>query len=168
MTSAAHFRTASRSLPEAVEEGGAFSVGGAVFAALEDQHVHLRLPTAEVDEVLSGHPSAIRTRHGVRVPLDGINGQQLNHWLRRAWLAHAPEPLATRERAAHCAEPGDLPRTIGRPATRALASAGITTLDEIAALTEAELLALHGVGPKAVRILRETLAETGRSLDGQR
>lgn len=53
---------------------------------------------------------------------------------------------------------GDLPKAIGRPATRALTSAGITTLAKVAALTDAELLALHGVGPKAVRILREALA----------
>lgn len=63
-------------------------------------------------------------------------------------------------------ESGDLPRAIGRPATRALGNAGITTLDQVAAMTEAELLTLHGMGPTAVRILRETLAETGRSLAG--
>lgn len=54
----------------------------------------------------------------------------------------------------------DLPR-IGRPATNALANVGITTLDQIAAREPAELLALHGVGPKAIRILREALAERG-------
>ncbi|MEU2201560.1 hypothetical protein [Isoptericola sp. NPDC019482] len=36
-----------------------------------------------------------------------------------------------------------------------LAGAGVTTLAVVAARTDAELLALHGVGPKAVRILRE-------------
>ncbi|MCZ2262138.1 hypothetical protein IRJ14_06020, partial [Isoptericola sp. QY 916] len=49
----------------------------------------------------------------------------------------------------------DLPAAIGRPATRALAGAGVTTLADVAARTDAELLALHGVGPRAVRILRE-------------
>lgn len=53
---------------------------------------------------------------------------------------------------------GDLPAAIGRPATRALAGAGITTLSDVARLTDADLLALHGVGPRAVRILREALA----------
>ena len=56
------------------------------------------------------------------------------------------------------AEPGrggDLPRAIGRPATRALANAGITTMAQVAALSDADLAALHGVGPKAVRILRD-------------
>jgi predicted flap endonuclease-1-like 5' DNA nuclease len=50
---------------------------------------------------------------------------------------------------------------IGRPATGALAEAGITRLTEVSRHTEVELLALHGVGPKAVRILREALAERG-------
>ncbi|MBN0040565.1 DNA-binding protein [Cellulosimicrobium cellulans] len=47
---------------------------------------------------------------------------------------------------------------MGRPATRALAGAGITTLSDVARLSDRELLALHGVGPRAVRILREALA----------
>ncbi|MET0467935.1 MAG: helix-hairpin-helix domain-containing protein [Aeromicrobium sp.] len=58
--------------------------------------------------------------------------------------------------------PSDLPRSIGRPATNALAAQGITSLEQVAGLTEAELLALHGVGPKAVRLLREALAAHGR------
>jgi predicted flap endonuclease-1-like 5' DNA nuclease len=56
----------------------------------------------------------------------------------------------------------DLP-SIGGPATRALADAGITRLSQVAEHTEAELAALHGVGPQAIRVLRVTLAERGRS-----
>lgn len=59
---------------------------------------------------------------------------------------------------------GDLPHAIGKTAARALATQGITTLAQVATRTEAELLALHGVGPKAVRILGEALAATGRAL----
>ncbi len=54
-----------------------------------------------------------------------------------------------------------LPREIGGPATGALAGVGIESLEQLTALTEEELLGIHGVGPKAVRILRETLAERG-------
>jgi DNA-directed RNA polymerase alpha subunit len=57
----------------------------------------------------------------------------------------------------------DLPR-IGAPATRALAAAGITRLDQVADRTEAELLALHGFGPRALRLLVEALAERGLEL----
>lgn len=46
---------------------------------------------------------------------------------------------------------------IGRPATRALADAGVTTLAQVAAVPREELLSLHGVGPKAVRVLDEAL-----------
>ena len=55
------------------------------------------------------------------------------------------------------------PRAIGNPATGALLHAGITDLDQVAARTEREVLALHGVGPKAIRILREALAERGQA-----
>ncbi|MFF9145715.1 DNA-binding protein [Streptomyces sp. NPDC014861] len=55
----------------------------------------------------------------------------------------------------------DFPRGIGSPATRALAAAGYTRLDELSGVPTAELAALHGVGPKALRILGETLAERG-------
>ena len=48
---------------------------------------------------------------------------------------------------------------LGMPATRALALEGITTLDDVRGRDLDELLRLHGVGPKAIRILREALAE---------
>ncbi len=53
-----------------------------------------------------------------------------------------------------------LPR-IGAPATRALASVGITSLEDAAGRRQDELLALHGFGPRAVRILDEALTEAG-------
>lgn len=57
-------------------------------------------------------------------------------------------------------EAQDLPR-IGAPATRALAAIGVTTLDGVAQHTAAELLALHGVGPKAIRVLGDEMASRG-------
>ena len=47
---------------------------------------------------------------------------------------------------------------IGAPATRALTVGGYTRLDRLTNVTATELLSLHGVGPKAIRILREALA----------
>jgi predicted DNA-binding transcriptional regulator YafY len=55
---------------------------------------------------------------------------------------------------------------IGRPAAGALAAAGISTLREVTERSERELLALHGVGPKAIRLLRAALAERGLALRG--
>jgi predicted flap endonuclease-1-like 5' DNA nuclease len=56
----------------------------------------------------------------------------------------------------------DFPKT-GRPAERALVNAGYTRLEQLTQVTEADLLKLHGMGPKAIRILREALAERGWS-----
>jgi len=61
------------------------------------------------------------------------------------------------------AQIGDLP-SIGRPANSALLGIGVTTLDQVAELGRAQLLALHGVGPKAVRLLEAALADQGRTL----
>ncbi|WP_318249421.1 Imm41 family immunity protein [Paenibacillus sp. alder61] len=57
----------------------------------------------------------------------------------------------------------EIPKHIGKPATRALAQAGYRELDQLASIRERDLLKLHGVGPKAVRILREALEEKGLS-----
>jgi hypothetical protein len=53
-------------------------------------------------------------------------------------------------------EPRPLP-PIGAPATRALAEAGIRTLDDVENADLDDLAALHGVGPKALRLLRAAL-----------
>ena len=61
----------------------------------------------------------------------------------------------------------DFPRAIGNPATRALALAGYVRLEQLPQVSAAELLRLHGVGPKAVRILREELAGRGLKFSGE-
>ena len=55
-----------------------------------------------------------------------------------------------------------LPSTIGEPATRALNNQGFSYLEELTRLTESELLSLHGLGPKAITILRQALKEQGQ------
>jgi len=63
--------------------------------------------------------------------------------------------------------PGELvtefPRTIGKVATRELAAHGYTTFDSLTRVSAKELLKIHGVGPKAVRILGEELAAQGKA-----
>jgi predicted flap endonuclease-1-like 5' DNA nuclease len=54
------------------------------------------------------------------------------------------------------------PHGVGGPALRALAQAGVRSLDDLARWSEAELGALHGLGPKALGALREALAASGR------
>ena len=58
------------------------------------------------------------------------------------------------------AQIGDLP-PIGRPANSALLNAGITSLSEVTSLGRRELLAMHGVGPRAVRLLEAAATERG-------
>ncbi len=53
------------------------------------------------------------------------------------------------------------PKGTGNPASSALEHAGYRTLDDLTRLTEREALAIHGVGPKAVSVLREALAARG-------
>lgn len=57
----------------------------------------------------------------------------------------------------------DFPAGIGKPATRALAGAGYTTLNQLSRVTESELLKLHGMGPKALGIIRSALHAKGLS-----
>lgn len=177
VTTEAQLRKAALGLPE-VEEGThfgmvAFSVRKKGFVSLTgDGDVQLHLSDDDAEAALADHPTGERlvrmgTPIGIRVPLADINGQALNHLVRRAWFARAPKRLAAslaESDSASVGEVGDLPSTIGRPATRTLAGAGITTLDDVAARSERELLGLHGVGPRAVRILTEALAERDLSL----
>jgi predicted flap endonuclease-1-like 5' DNA nuclease len=57
----------------------------------------------------------------------------------------------------------ELPSSMGNVARRGLAAHGITQFDQLTIFTAKDLLSIHGVGPKAVRILREGL--TARGLD---
>ncbi|HVU14925.1 MAG TPA: DNA-directed RNA polymerase subunit alpha C-terminal domain-containing protein [Phototrophicaceae bacterium] len=59
----------------------------------------------------------------------------------------------------------DLPK-MSAPAQRALAGAGITRLDQLTTKREAEIAKLHGMGPKALRELREALAAHGLKFAG--
>jgi uncharacterized protein YdhG (YjbR/CyaY superfamily) len=53
------------------------------------------------------------------------------------------------------------PQGVSQPAQRALAGAGYTDLKQLTSVSEQELAELHGMGPKALRILKEALKEKG-------
>lgn len=57
----------------------------------------------------------------------------------------------------------EFPRTMGKVAPRALAAHGITRYEQLTAMTEKDLLAIHGVGPKAIGILGDELRARGLS-----
>lgn len=56
----------------------------------------------------------------------------------------------------------DLPK-LAAPARRALARACYTTLEELTHAKESEIAQLHGMGPKAMDALRDSLRERGLS-----
>ena len=53
---------------------------------------------------------------------------------------------------------------VGAPATRALYAAGFTSLDQLAGVRHSDLSALHGVGPKAIKIIENALDQYGLKL----
>ncbi len=177
MTTRAQLRKTALTFQEVEEDAGdgtvTYSVRGKEFASLtKDGVVRLRLPDAQAEEAVAAYPTAERltragTAIGFQAPLRDVDGQHLWSLVMSAWKHRAPAQLAARLAAIieSPTRPGsDLPASIGKAATRALANAGLTTLDQVATRTRAELLAMHGVGPKAVRILAEALEEKGMSL----
>jgi DNA-directed RNA polymerase alpha subunit len=65
--------------------------------------------------------------------------------------------------ARHGQQGNDLSTTLSRPAQRALAGAGYSRLEQFTQLSEADILQLHGMGPKALEQIRCALAARGLS-----
>ncbi len=171
MTTLAHVRTAAKRLAEVARVDGAdtetWAVDGRAFLVVTGDRtaVDLMLPADDVEKVTIDIPETSVLMDGdvvagVRVPLDAMNGMQANAVIGRAWAHGAPDRLTAVSAAAAAAD-GDLPRSIGRPATSALHGAGIATLADLSTRTPTEIAALHGVGPRAVRLLDEALEAAG-------
>ncbi len=58
----------------------------------------------------------------------------------------------------------DLPPTLAAPAKRASASINCSTLSQLAHFRESEILALHGIGPRAMGELRRYMGIKGIKL----
>lgn len=56
-----------------------------------------------------------------------------------------------------------LPDNLAQPARRVLANAGYARLEQLAAISEAEIARLHGIGPHTLHRLRQALAAHGLS-----
>jgi hypothetical protein len=61
----------------------------------------------------------------------------------------------------------DFPR-LSQPAQRALAGAGIQSLEQLARFSETEIRQLHGIGPNALDQLRLALEARGLSFAGEK
>jgi predicted flap endonuclease-1-like 5' DNA nuclease len=57
----------------------------------------------------------------------------------------------------------EFPHGIGKVANRELALNGYTRYDQLTTVSATELLKIHGIGPKAIRILGEELTNRGLS-----
>ena len=55
------------------------------------------------------------------------------------------------------------PKGVAKPAQRALASGGYKSVDQLANAREEDLAALHGMGQKALGILRDALKIRGKT-----
>lgn len=56
---------------------------------------------------------------------------------------------------------------LAAPARRALAGAGYTSLEDLANVAESEVAQLHGIGPNALRTLRDALEARGLSFSDE-
>lgn len=61
----------------------------------------------------------------------------------------------------------DFPK-LSQPAHRALAGAGYSRLEQLSKVTEKEISQLHGIGPNALKQLREALASKGLSFAAEK
>jgi predicted flap endonuclease-1-like 5' DNA nuclease len=71
-------------------------------------------------------------------------------------------PLARTNEVTH-PNKAAFPSGVSGPALRALKSAGVCSVADLSRWTESDLAALHGMGPKALDILREALKATGKA-----
>ena len=79
-------------------------------------------------------------------------------------MSEIPAEAGSRPATATPSSPLDALPEIGAPATRALNAAGYSTLRELVDVPRSDLARLHGIGPKALRILEEELERHGLRL----
>lgn len=61
------------------------------------------------------------------------------------------------------AQESNLPSGLAAPAVRALVGAGYVRLEQLAQVSEDEIKQLHGIGPNAIKQLRQALSANGLS-----
>lgn len=93
----------------------------------------------------------------------GLNGHHVDPGGHHAPHSQAGHDMYRRRSMSEAPATGsDLPK-LSAPARRALAAAGYVRLEQLTGVSEAELEALHGMGPKAMRALRDALEQRGLS-----
>ena len=121
----------------------------------------------DADEIPGGHlvalsnPAGLADRlHAYAAELPAADRTLTRRATPPAGAGASAEPAAQPGRLGG-KQPRSLPAGLAKPAQRALAAAGYTTLDQLTQVSEQDLSRLHGMGPKAVRQLRDALAAAG-------
>lgn len=70
---------------------------------------------------------------------------------------------ATKTTGTFSASEPRFPAGVAQPAVRALASIGVTKVEQLSKHRESDVAALHGMGPKALGILKTALKTQGKS-----
>jgi hypothetical protein len=78
--------------------------------------------------------------------------------------APAASPNVIMSRTSETSHPNRaaFPPGVSGPALRALSASGIRSVADLSGWSEKQLAALHGMGPKALAVLKDALATTGR------
>lgn len=71
--------------------------------------------------------------------------------------------VATKTAGTLSASEPMFPAGVAQPAVRALASIGVTKVEQLSKHRESDVAALHGMGPKALGILKTALKTQGKS-----
>jgi len=166
MTDVDDIRRWALALPETVERPHFHLVGFRVadvgFAAVDERRgIALLNVDPSVDRAEAGVGPLTRgsTPIGVEVDLAVADAGRTERLVAEAWRFRAPAAVADAHPYVGAPPGGALPKAIGIAAAGALRHAGLGSWDAVRSSDVDTLLDLHGVGPKAIRILRELLAD---------
>lgn len=159
-------RKAAPKLQEAVKWGNGCFIGqnnGVIYLYADKEWVQYGffngVSLADPKKKLEGKSQYIR-HIKVRKPSD-IDAPYFIKLLNQAVKSEAASPnLPTKNRPIF--------QGLSNPALSALAGAKITTLPKLAKFTEAQLLALHGLGPASLPILRKALQAKGLNFKNEK
>ena len=137
-----------------------FRVGGKIFATLgypTKAHGAIMLTAREQARLIRMDPAAYAAAAGkwgaggaTVVTLKAADAKTVAAAMKNAWQQRAPKRPPERTHPNSAAFPDGL----SGPALRALANAGIRSMKDLAKWSEKDLAALHGMGPKAIRMLK--------------
>ena len=144
-----------------------------VFFAAFKAHIGLYPPVTGDEELIKEAAIYAGPKGNLRFPLDQpmpydlidriVRFRVAEHLAKAAAKQSQKKSAPKKAKASPKQAAARWPKGVAAPAQRALAGAGFSTLDQLSTATEAELAALHGMGPKALGILRAALQAQGLS-----